>query len=255
MAAGAPAVFGMAEVQGHQVVDDLLRLPALQGRYEAISTGTGDHRGFQPVLFYDSEILKLEGCHFPKPAFPEAGRYRFREFIQAKFSLQGNFFQAILLHFPSKRNRDRHRHLRQEGWVLLRQILMETESPVEKTFILGDFNEDFLSTQTQENFSGLFNLSPDFLFAKSPTAFHHGRGVVCDHIFCFNHRTQRMENLENHRLIFPELLMTDRTTLARPKPMYAGTRYFGGLSDHFPIIAATEIVPPKTVIFEQNFCE
>lgn len=238
-----PAIFALAEIQGKAVVEDILNLPPLHGKFKAIAAPTGDHRGFQPVLFFQQNLMKLEDFSFPKVKAEETGRYRFRDFIQAKFSMNGHFFQIILLHLPSKRNRDRHQHLREEGLNLVKEILDNSDPEVEKTYILGDFNEDFLCTKTRAKFAGLFQLAPEFNFAEKPTAFHQGRGVVCDHIFCFSHKSQMMENLENHRMIFPELLMTGRTTLAKPRPMYVGTRYFGGLSDHFPITAKAEFSP------------
>lgn len=236
-----PAFIGLAEIQGQAVIDDLLQLLALGGHYEAITAPQGDSRGFQPVLFYHREQAVVQDFAFHGSNIAEAGRYRFREFVTARFLFGSQLIQIILVHFPSKRNRDRHKNLREKGWEMLQEILLQTHSPVEKTFILGDFNEDFLSGNTRETFASRFPLAPDFHFGQNPTAFHHGRGVVCDHIFCFNHQTRLMENLENHRLLFPELLMTNRTTLAQPRPMYIGTRYFGGLSDHFPITATLEI--------------
>ncbi len=255
---GEPPLFiGLAEIENDSVLEDLIHSEHLiEHHYEYIHFDSLDERGIDNAILYRKELVypvKLEPIRLIYQHPNRVNDTDFsRDILYAVFRLKTQNIHTFVVHLPSRRDVDVNRDFRiqflQEIRARVNVILSEDVNA--KIVIMGDFNgnpndtdaQSILGTTKLTEFSSdeLFNPMLE-MFPKSGSLKHQGRWILFDQIlFSKSFFTETEENLRFHSAhIYNDRSVQewDRRFKGSPFRTYAGRKYLGGYSDHFPVYA------------------
>ena len=221
-----PKIFAVCEVAGEQPLRDLLALPIFQN-YQYIYFKSNDKRGINTALIYHQEVEILD-----KKPLQFIENYFTRDILYTKLRLHGELINIFVVHLPSKRDKGRQGPFRNIIIDELRNFLLHTK---EKNIVIGDFNTN-PSDDNLQNLTHTTKMKNPFLDIYGQhifTNFYGKMGLSYDQILLSEDFFK-----ESEKLTFDKVEIFSSDTIkqhGRPVRTYAGTRYLGGISDHFPI--------------------
>ena len=257
-----PMLIGISEIQGQTPLEDLVLLPPFESNYGVIHYDSMDERGVDVALLFDKrkvEIIFSEPItYFFELVDQDPANYdTTRDVLHCKLKFQESIFNVFVLHLPSKRERDINLPKRNYILAELRKKIIEIQVATnEPVVICGDFNDnpdeksmkDFLVHSNNEK--NLLNPS-EYLFMNGEySTFYYKNGLLFDQIILstefFNSDSQIhfvKAKVFNHE----KLSNRNSKFSGRPFRTYAGTRYLGGYSDHFPVYVQLAIKKNKDI--------
>ena len=242
-----PLVIGLSEVQGRKPLEDLVKLEPFNSKYEIAHYESMDERGVDVALLYDKtkiELLSSQPISYLFAVENKESEYydTTRDVLFCKVKFLETIINVFVLHLPSKREKDINKPKRDYILKDLHEKVLTIKSTTqEAVIIMGDFNENpdeemILNFNYDSDFNKiLVNPSEEF------STFNYKNGLLFDQMILskdfFN---------SNYPLLFKEAKVFNHEKLSnwnrkfagRPFRTYAGTRYLGGYSDHFPILTA-----------------
>ena len=234
-----PLVIGLSEVQGRKPLEDLVKLEPFNSKYEIAHYESMDERGVDVALLYDKtkiELLSSQPISYLFAVENKESEYydTTRDVLFCKVKFLETIINVFVLHLPSKREKDINKPKRDYILKDLHEKVLTIKSTTqEAVIIMGDFNENpdeemILNFNYDSDFNKiLVNPSEELFKNEKFSTFHYKNGLLFDQMILskdfFNH-----EKLSNW----------NRKFAGRPFRTYAGTRYLGGYSDHFPILTA-----------------
>lgn len=255
-----PDIIALQEIENEQVLADLLRHRSLRTiEYRSAITHGNDPRGIQVGLLYRSSWLvcdTLQEWSLVHPSTQKPLTTRHLLYLRLRDSAQ-NRFHIVACHLPSMRNRN-------TDWTAIRQAIWQFithkkdsiahSDPKGNFIILGDWNSTF--RQDRKICPRLRNLAR----AEAPTSWQALYDLMGNPpksspygSYYFRKRWQYIDriivgsNLIDGQGGWKYLYGSARATASplmrlndsvqRPKRSFLGTRFAGGSSDHFPIIA------------------
>lgn len=245
-----PMIIGLAEIQGDKVLQDLVNLPPFNNTYKFIHYESLDERGVDVALLYNPE--KIEILHSEPISYlfeMENGNDSYidttRDVLYCKVKYQNEILNLFVAHFPSKREKDVNKPKRD---FILNDIKKKISSLIkdenQAVFVLGDFNdnptEENIIEFTQDEFKKplLRNEFISLYENKIYSTFHINEGLLFDQIlfsFHFVDHTQKLQ-FDYAKVFNSDALRYDQDpSNKKPFRTYAGRRYLGGYSDHFPV--------------------
>lgn len=251
-----PMLIGLSEIQGKKPLEDLILLEPFNSNYGILHYESMDERGVDVALLYDKskiEIISSEPISYFFAVENKNSEYydTTRDVLFSKVKFKEILLNIFVLHLPSKREKDVNKSKRDYILGDLNKKLIEiSNNTTEAILILGDFNEN-PDEENIQNFlyDGDFNkilINPYLDLYKNNifSTFHYKSGLLFDQMIL-------SPNLINGNLpiSFEEaksfnhqkLRSWEKKFSERPFRTYAGTRYLGGYSDHFPIISIFSI--------------
>lgn len=255
-----PMMCGLSEIQGKTVLEDLLRSEIFENKYSYIHYNSMDERGVDVALVFDKtkiEILHSEPITFffeideKERINPQEEAYdTTRDILWCKVKFQGQVINVFVLHLPSKRENDINKPKRDYIIKELKEKVIELNiDQKEPIIICGDFNEDPDDENIEfllhgESSNKLLNNPYQILFKnKVFSTFHQADGLLFDQIIMSNEFFQGnfVLNFSNAVVFNDENLSNwDKKFAGRPFRTFAGSRYIGGYSDHFPVFTIFE---------------
>lgn len=251
-----PAIIGLAEISTDSVLTNIVAQPIFENNYAYIHFDSLDERGVDVALLYDKtkcEILHSEPISFIFE-FENPGNSSFdttRDVLFCKVKISNEIINFFVVHLPSKRENDVNKPKR--DYILNKikaKILHEQkENPEAATIVLGDFNEnagnDSINNFLIENGKIILkNPFSELYLNKTYSTFHNDDGLLFDQILLSpEFFSERFKINFEQAFVFNnfKLASWDRKFQDRPFRTYAGTRYLGGYSDHFPVIVKLKI--------------
>lgn len=247
-----PAVIGLCEVQGRQPLEDLLEMPLFKN-FRISHYDSSDRRGIDVALLYDQNKLQLLSsqpldCNLASTD-DVSNTDATRDILHCKFRYSGQLLNVFVLHLPSKRDKDVNRNLRTSILAHLRKIMMTKIPKGEAVIICGDFNanpyEDVLTKLLYDYdlIKIMSNPFADLLTAKKYSTYHRDNGLLFDQIILSDefYRSDFPLQFKAAKIFNHEKLLVRGSKLSgRPAKTFAGTRYLGGYSDHFPVFTEFE---------------
>lgn len=250
-----PAIIGLAEISADSVLNDIVSQQVFTGNYAYIHYDSLDERGVDVALLYDKtkcEILHSEPISFIFE-FENPGTSSFdttRDVLFCKVKLDNKIFDLYIVHLPSKRDKDVNKPKREHILKKIKEkILEEQEENSLPAIVMGDFNDnadDVLINDFIKNNDTEILKNPFFELFKNKkySTFHNSDGLSFDQILLGPEFFS-----EDFKINFEEAFVFDNFKLAswerkfqdRPFRTYAGTRYLGGYSDHFPVLVKLKI--------------
>ncbi|SHI33512.1 Endonuclease/Exonuclease/phosphatase family protein [Arenibacter nanhaiticus] len=248
-----PDLVGVAEVENKLVLQELLATgPLKKVPYDFVHYDSADERGIDTALLYNKEIFKvvssqaiplvLDGSN----GLPESTR----DILYVSGKLKGEPMHLFVNHWPSKRDgtlATEYKRIIAANTITGFMRGIQKEYPNANYVVMGDFNDDpsSLSIQTLKRSHSLYNPIEKL---QTPT-----RGSV---------NYQKSWCLFDQILLSPNFLTDTKGTLTlagadifdeghlkeskgkykgSPFRTYVGSRYLGGISDHFPVYIQLEL--------------
>ncbi|MCC5946239.1 MAG: endonuclease/exonuclease/phosphatase family protein [Bernardetiaceae bacterium] len=242
-----PEIIGLCEIENRKVLEDLIKEPLLANyQYGIAHEDSPDARGIDVALLYKKDIFDKKAHKVHKVSYPDA-RFRTRDILEVSGELSGEMMHFIICHFPSRRGGEQasepKRVAAAETVKKVKQNILN-QDPQAKILIMGDFNDEPHNRSIKEilkaeanidallynpfaqlkkdglgtyNYKGDWNMLDQIILSK---AFQSGSGWT----------------FEKANIYKPEKIQdTHPKYKGNPFRSYAGTKYLGGYSDHFPI--------------------
>ena len=246
-----PMLIGLAEVQGRKPLEELVKLHPFNSNYGIVHYESMDERGVDVALLYDKtkiEIISSEPISYIFAIENKDSEYydTTRDILFCKLKYLDVIMNVFVLHLPSKREKDINKPKREYILKDLHQKISNLIAATDEAVVVcGDFNEN-----PDEEMISNFIYADDFnkiltnpytdLFRNEKfSTFHYKNGLLFDQMFLSNifFNSNYPLLFKNAKVFNHEKLSNwDKKFEGQPFRTYAGTRYLGGYSDHFPIL-------------------
>lgn len=248
-----PDLIGLAEIENRFVLKKLINETVLRKLdYEIVHYDSPDPRGIDVALLYRKASLFLiesKPCSV-KEANEDTGKaprlLRTRDILLARFQMLNpeadlpESLSVLVNHHPSKFGGGASEWKRAAALERLRGLKDSLYFSGERLIIAaGDFNDTPENplfkklTENRDSWDGLINMAEKLAEAKEGTIKFDGKWELIDMFFV----SKYLENSEMTILALPFLLAKDKAHAGtKPLRTFAGPRYIGGVSDHFPIL-------------------
>jgi len=244
-----PALVGLAEVENAKVIKDLIASQHLKDcNYNYVHYDSLDERGIDVALLYDSTAFKvLHSEIFKIDLTNENGEPDYtRDILLVTGLLDGEQIHVLVNHWSSRREGEKESEpKRMISSHKVTEIItsLRLENTDAKIVVIGDFNDNPSNNSIKsmvEN-SNLYNPMETLRSFSRGTTYHNRQWNLFDQIiistnFFINSTTQFEYETAN---IFDEdfLKLFSGKFKGTPFRTYAGKKYNGGYSDHFPVYA------------------
>lgn len=249
-----PMLIGLAEVEGLKPLQDLIATEHFREVFGIVHYESMDERGVDVALIYDKTKLTVKDSE-PLTYFfdidddnPE-NYDTTRDVLYCKMAYQNLTLHIFVLHLPSKRDNDINEHKR--NYILnnlKKRIETLQSSNTDFVLIMGDFNENpsdkNIANLLNQKETPLFNPFIDLFQNKHYSTFHYKDGLLFDQmILSENFKSPQSKIKFSEARIFNPIKISNwnKRFAGRPFRTYAGSRYLGGYSDHFPIYTKFQI--------------
>ena len=245
-----PCMIGLSEISGRKVLEDLVEMSPFNSQYGIVHYNSMDERKVDVALLYDKskvEIIDSEAITFFFEILdnnPE-NYDTTRDVLFSKVKYKEEIINVFVAHLPSKREKDINQPKRNYILSEIRnRILQIVNVEKENVILCGDFNEnpddEYLLKLLFDDMHQkvLQNPFQDLYSSKNYSAFHYKSGLLFDQILLSQSffENDRLLSFYDARIFKPEKLRSRNKMFSdRPFRTYAGTRYLGGYSDHFPV--------------------
>ncbi|WHF52977.1 endonuclease [Chryseobacterium gotjawalense] len=246
-----PMLIGISEVQGKKPLEELVKLDPFNSSYGIVHYESMDERGVDVALLYDKskiEIISSEPISYLFAVENKKSQYydTTRDVLFCKVKYLQVIMNIFVLHLPSKREKDINKPKREYILKDLNEKISKLISGTQEAVIIcGDFNENpdeemIKNFIYDRNFNKiLVNPSAELFQNEKFSTFHYKNGLLFDQMILsddfFN---------SNYPLLFKDAKVFNHDKLSnwgnkfvgRPFRTFAGSRYLGGYSDHFPVL-------------------
>jgi endonuclease/exonuclease/phosphatase family metal-dependent hydrolase len=232
-----PFVIGLSEVSGRKVLEELVKMEPFNSKYGIVHYNSMDERKVDVAMLYDKdkvEVIDSEPITFFFEIIDKnTGDYdTTRDVLYSKIKYKGELINVFITHLPSKREKDPNKPKRSFILGEIRQkILNIVNEKNEHVILCGDFNENpddenlVKILYDDSNRKVLENPFQELFSTRKYSTFHYKSGLTFRNAQVFNSE---------------KISSRDRKFEGRPFRTFAGTRYLGGYSDHFPVFVQFE---------------
>lgn len=243
----APVLLGVAEVENRKVLKDLLKTRHLENvGYQFVHYNSPDERGIDTALIYCTNHFELMDSR-PIPLDIKNGdgsTDHTRDILHVKGMLNGELMHIFVNHWPSRRagvEETESKRIQAASRLLKEMNLIRVDDPRANFIVMGDFNDGPGSASIRKivDEGGLYNPMLQLLSPERGSANYKHVWSLFDQILL----SHSLLNFEPSTHTYTRADIYDRQFLAEwkgrfrgnPFKTYAGPRYLGGTSDHFPV--------------------
>lgn len=244
-----PVLLGVAEVENGGVIEKLLATDELEAiNYDYVHFDSPDERGIDTALIYHKEHFEvLESETVPLLINAQNGNRDFtRDILYVKGKLNEEEIHVFVNHWPSRRDgadQTAYKRIEAAKTILEKIKLLQEENHELNIVLMGDFNDDPSSESIKTLMSsGLFvNPMEKLLSPVSGSANYKGEWSLFDQIILshsFLNFEKDTHSFKKAKIFAPDFLKEWKGKYkGNPYRTYAGKKYIGGYSDHFPVYA------------------
>ncbi len=257
---GLPTLMGLAEVENEKVVRDLaMQLVLTPADYGVVHFDSPDGRGIDVALMYRKSDFRVINSSFIRIEMP--GQFILnerdsttRDVLYAEGMMgKKDRLHVFVIHWPSrvggeKETEPKRIFVAQQIRKKLDEIFAKDQQA--KVVIMGDFNDEtdnisvasalgaFPMESTRKP-ATMYNLFSGLDASGKGTYNFRGNWNMLDHIIVSSALLAPAKGLHFSR---PEIferdwmMYEDKTYGKTPNRTYGGGRYFGGVSDHLPVL-------------------
>lgn len=245
-----PCMIGLSEISGRKVLEDLVEMSPFNSQYGIVHYNSMDERKVDVALLYDKskiEIIDSEAITFFFEIVDQNPENydTTRDVLFSKVKFKDEIINIFVAHLPSKREKDINQPKRDYILSEIRNRILQIVNLEKQNVILcGDFNENpdgeslLKILFDDKNEKMLINPFRELYDAHHYSAFHYKSGLLFDQILLSKSFFDNSQPLSYYdaKIFKPEKLRSRNKMFSeRPFRTYAGTRYLGGYSDHFPV--------------------
>ncbi|MBE0653530.1 MAG: hypothetical protein IH594_07015 [Bacteroidales bacterium] len=258
-----PEVIGLAEVENRTVLEDLVNTSDLKkGGYQIIHADSPDQRGIDVALLYRKDELKDVYYETIQISFPFDSSETTRDILYVRGRApDGKDLHVFVNHWSSRRDGMKESEPKRmySAASLRRKIdLLLSQESDPRIIIMGDFNDEptnrsvmsgLLAGNKRKNTGtgDLYNLFYDqHNLENKGTYYFRGTWNMLDQIMV----SYNLVNVPGYYscdyqdgAIFSEdwMMYENQDGLKVPNRTYGGPNYYGGVSDHWPIVVRFSI--------------
>ena len=242
-----PVLMGVAEVENEKVMQDLIDAEPLRDvNYDFVHYDSPDERGIDTGLIYHKDHFDVL---YSEPItlliYEESGvRDTTRDILYVKGKLNDELIHVFVNHWPSRRNGSDETSFKRVKaaetiTAYMNKIAMEEAEP--NYIVMGDFNDgpESESIKTLMASERLYNPMEKLLTPDRGSANYKQSWLMFDQIMVSHNFLNYEKGTHSfaHANIFDEKFLTEFKGKYKGTPYrtYAGRKYIGGYSDHFPV--------------------
>lgn len=250
-----PVMIGVAEVENARVMQKLLETKYLDEiSYSYVHFDSPDERGIDTGLIYNTTNFELYDAQtLPLLIENTDGKRDYtRDILYVYGKLNGEEVHVFVNHWPSRRDgakETEYKRIAAAETILIKIKELNEQYSSPNLILMGDFNDDPNSNSIQVLMdSGLFiNPMKKLLSPNSGSANYKGEWSLFDQIIIshsfLNHEPQT-HSFQKAAIFAPQFLKEWRGKYkGNPFRTYAGKKYIGGYSDHFPVYVVLKYNP------------
>ena len=251
-----PEIIGLCEIENKAVIMDLIDQDRLKkGKYRIVHSESPDKRGIDCALIYRKDKFKYLKHESINIEFPWNKEYKTRDILYVQ-GLVGrkDTLNIFINHWPSRRGGQKKS---EPNRIFVAKQLkkavdaIQAKNPLAKIIIMGDFNDEptdkavieILKADNNRNTDkpmGLYNLMYDLQDNGEGSYNYKGDWNMLDNLIVSNslladpkgYKTQH-----NSGRIYRNkwICYKNKQGANVPSRTFAGSKYYGGFSDHFPV--------------------
>ncbi|MEM7483982.1 MAG: endonuclease [Bacteroidota bacterium] len=241
----SPVLIGLAEVENENVINTLLQEKALKDKdYAFVHFDSPDERGIDTALLYDKEhFTVLESDTIPLIVDNTNGERDFtRDILYVRGRLHKEEVHIFVNHWPSRRDgasATSYKRIKAANTIL--QKVESLNTAVSNYIIMGDFNDNpnSKSIKTLMETGRFINPMQKLLSPATGSANYKGKWSLFDQILVshsFLNYEEGTHTFKKASVFAPEFLKEHKEKYkGNPFRTFAGKKYLGGYSDHFPV--------------------
>jgi predicted extracellular nuclease len=255
---GMPDIIGLAEVENFYVLERLIKTGKMKSAaYGIVHFDSPDERGSDVALLYKKSSFEVVTAEPVRVKIGNTGDYT-RDILYVKGKTNSrNYLHLFVNHWPSRREgteKSEFKRIEAAKTLHLKVDNILDTDPSARIVIMGDFNDEPGNRSIREVLSAkqprspytatnLYNLLyDDFKAGKGTTYFKDWD--MFDQLIVSGSLLEGSSGLrcipENASIFRPDrLLHKDRNGTSRPNRTM-GDKYFGGYSDHLPVVLKLE---------------
>lgn len=250
---GPPSLVGVAEVENLQVLQALTETKTLAPyKYGVVHYDSPDERGIDVGLLYRKEhftVSKSKTINVYVENDPGVRDYT-RDILYVEGIFLGHHIHILVNHWPSRRQgADESEYKRIAVAERCREIMgqIEKRDPDARIIIMGDFNDGPHSESVKNHLVQHDFYNPMvFLSTRYEGSLNHMfEWYLFDQIILSTNfmRLHRNPLRYDESKIYNDISLTEFKGKFKGNPFrtYAGKRYLGGYSDHFPVYTVFDI--------------
>ena len=240
----SPSLVGLCEIENKTVLDDLVsNSPLRKLEYRTIHRESPDHRGIDVALLYQKDdFTPIETCWMPLRTKDGAVK-RSREILYCKgVFLRKDTVHLFVNHWPSRYGGQ----MRSEPARILaaKTVRQKVDSILNNqadalVLIMGDFNDYPHNKSITEHLckDDLVNLAANHDTNELGSHKYQGKWGMLDQMIVSAALSKRVTKDELSIVDAKFLLETDKRFIGqKPFRTFVGPKYYGGFSDHLPLI-------------------
>ncbi|MEZ5056220.1 MAG: endonuclease [Saprospiraceae bacterium] len=261
-AMGQPEVVGLCEVENKEVVQDLVKTGALADfPYEVIHFESPDERGIDNALIYRTDKFKVLSSEFIRIVFPddmEEDATRDVLVVRGQFSNEKDIL-LLVNHWPSRRG---GAEASEPKRVFVAGEIMKNLDTISKQYenipvlLMGDFNDEPQNNSIYKTLGAIapaekpepkqfYNLFLPMDLEDKGTYNYRGNWNMMDQIIVTGNLVSGQSGyIVKEPQIFSRdwMFYEDKKYGPVPSKTYGGPNYYGGYSDHLPVMVKVEVL-------------
>lgn len=246
-----PLVLGVAEVENKRVLHFLKDSKHLKKYgYDFVHYNSPDERGIDTALLFRRpfKVLSSKAVHLPLKT-PEGQPDHTRDILHVHGTLEETHIHLLVNHWPSRsagvaETASKRMQAAQKNKELVTAIL--TRYPEARIIVMGDFNDDPQSDSVRHLMgAALYNPMELLLTRDDGSLNFRGDWFLFDQLMMSNNCMKPYDNpfaFDKAGIFTGDLVeVKEGRYKGDPFRTYAGPRYLGGVSDHFPVYAIFDV--------------
>jgi len=242
-----PVLVGIAEVENGKVIEKLLKTKYLRDApLDFVHYDSPDERGIDTALIYNKSHFKvIEADTLPLLIENENGdRDYTRDILYVHGELNGEKIHVFVNHWPSRRSgveETKYKRIKAAQTILEKLYSLDKNPERLHTLIMGDFNDDPNSESIEVLLESGWFVNPfkKLLSPNMGSANYKGQWSLFDQII-LSHNFLNYEagthSFQKAAIFAPRFLKEWKGKYKdNPFRTFAGKKYIGGYSDHFPV--------------------
>lgn len=249
---GGPSLLGLCEVENEEVLKDLINQPLLKGKnFGIVHRHSPDRRGIDVALLYRKDEFVPESVASLRVQLPGDSALPTRDILLVGGKLMGYPLHVLVNHWPSRRGGEQEsagKRMAAAGVARKAVDSLLSRFPAARVVLLGDFNDQpadaslrtGLRTGDQTSKSDLLNLTAALAERGEGSHSYKENWNMLDNLIVSRNFTEGGKGISlipGSAAVFHPLWMQDKFArhAGAPYRTYAGPKFIGGFSDHFPV--------------------
>lgn len=256
-----PTLFGLAEVENRQVIEDLIHTGKLKNAgYKIIHRDSPDKRGIDVALLYNPKIFKPLSTHFIQLHFPSEADFSTREILYTKGLVYGiDTIHVFVNHWVSRYGSQKRTDPLRRFTAQVERLICDSIfnlNPHANILIMGDLNDNPTDPSVREYLGAIAPKEPlakKQLFDLADAPYKKGEGslyyhgwdlfdqIIVSTSMVAGHNGIKVNS--NSQEIFKKkwMLYKPKHGPAVPNRTESSRSYYGGYSDHLPVLIKMKV--------------